>query len=323
MKRILMIALIALLTSAVLAAAQEPAPAATPESAPIDASAQTIPTPAATPVGLSLAQTEALPVLIAVRTDLELLANEVYGLERPEGWSGSIDVTDPQLAVYVRLDLETLAGQVFGVDNRPADWFGVVASAPLAVARDMRHDLELIADQVIGAPGVRPAGWAGGDPLMRCSRATQALVALLQPIDSAELVMDFTQPDACRALEISASRYVETHIVQPSSLGAEAAAADPSRTSGFMLPFEVDTPFVVAFYDRRARRRAGVIPLGTGYRPIARSTASGSNMMLIRGDDFEVFVDYTTTSMSRDMFLSLPTLEVEGGSTFCEAAWCE
>ncbi|HVU12596.1 MAG TPA: hypothetical protein VHD90_15035 [Phototrophicaceae bacterium] len=296
-------------------AAPETTQAAQATEAPTAAQAQ----PTAVPTSsLGVEQTEAIPVLIADRADLELLADTAIGSkQRPVGWSGSIDVTDPNLPLWIRLDLETLAGAVMGADKRPPGWFGVVPSVPLAIARDIRHDLELLADVVVGTPGVRPAGWKGDDPMFRCDRATQSLFTLLQS-RGIIIKVDFTQPNYCDKAETAASLYVERQILQP----------PPAQTSGTGVtgnqgryPFQVDNPFVVAFMDRNARQKIGVLPIGTGFQPIASSHVEFSNMMLIQGDGFQVFVDYTTTQVTLEQFASLPDVGLSGG-TNCQADWC-
>ena len=275
-------------------------------------------TPTPTPIPLGVEQSEALPILINARADLELLANTAIGsAQRPIGWSGSIDVSDPQLPLWIRLDLETLAGAIMGADQRPAGWFGVVPSIPLAVARDIRHDLELLADKVIGAQGLRPAGWKGDDPIFRCDRATQALFTLLKS-RSISVTVDFTQANYCEVATLAASRYVERQILQPPPA---LASNGTDNSNQLRYPFQVDNPFVVAFLDRKARQKIGVLPPGTGFQPISRSYVGFSNMMLVQGDNFTVFVDYTTTQISAEQFLSLPDIAGEG-STSCQAAWC-
>jgi hypothetical protein len=270
---------------------------------------------------ISLEAAEALPILIRARGDLELLADSALPTPgRPAGWSGSLDVSDPDLPLLIRLDLEILAGTLLAPEERPAGWFGVVPSSPLAVARDVRHDLELLADVVIGARGLRPGGWSGDDPLMRCNRATQALVPLLERIGFV-LDIDFTQPDYCTDAEIQASRYVETQIIQP-TFSVAGGVDGGGSLSGVAEPYRVSSNFVVAFLDRNARERIGVIPNGTGFRPIARSYADFSNMMLVRGEGFIVYVDYTTTDVPRAEFLALPNAETSGASPICSAAWC-
>lgn len=266
--------------------------------------------PTVSPLGVE--QAEALPSLIAARADLELLATAAIGsAQRPLGWSGSIDVNDPQLPLWIRLDLETLAGMVMGENQRPVGWFGVVPSIPLAVARDIRHDLELLADVVIGATGVRPAGWNGDDPMMRCSRATQSLFTLLQS-RGLTFDIDFTQPDYCAAAEIAASLYVERNILQP-----------PAQTVVNVghYPYVTENAFAVAFLDRAARHKIGVLPVGTGFEVLGRSTFEFSNMVLIRGDNFRVFVDYTTTPITNAEFLALPEIG-SAETTDCQADWC-
>ena len=286
-------------------------------SAPEAAVEQAEPTAQPTISALGVEQIEALPILISARNDLELLATAAIGSsQRPVGWSGTIDVNDPQLPLWIRLDLETLAGAVMGVENRPVGWFGVVPSVPLAVARDIRHDIEILADVVIGAQGIRPAGWMGDDPLMRCNRATQSLFTLLND-RGIDFVIDFTAPDYCRAAEDAASRFVEEQVLQPPMLSANAAVQQGR------YPFIADSPFMVAFLDRVARQKIGVLPVGTGFQPVSRSYVEFSNMMLIRGDDFQVFVDYTTTPLNAAEFLSLPDIgSGSGGGTYCRADWC-
>lgn len=274
--------------------------------------------PTATPQSLlGVEQTEALPILIAARADLELLATTAIGSgQRPLGWSGSIDVADPSLPLWIRLDLETLAGTILGAENRPDGWFGVVASIPLAVARDIRHDLELLADRVVGATGVRPAGWLGDDPIYRCSRATQSLLTLLKS-RGIGIPVDFTQPDYCAAAEGAASRYVERQVLQPPVVSA--GGVNVASQAGY--PYNADSPFIVAFMDRKAQEKIGVLPVGTGFQPIARSYVDFSNMMLVSGDGFQVFVDYTTTSLTQQEFLALQDVG-SGSGTFCNTYWC-
>lgn len=289
--------------------------------APVDGSGDPVPdapTPEAASA-LGIEQTEALPIITAALNDINLLATEALGGDlRPVGWTGSRDVTDPNLPILLRLDLELLAGAVLGAEVRPDDWFGVVASMPIAVARDIRHDLELLADIVIGAQGIRPAGWQGDDPIYRCSRATQALYSVFQR-DGLTIEIDFTQPNYCDAAENAATRYVERTIVQPpAAVSLQAAGVDVNR----LYPNQVDSPFVAAFADRHARQKVGVVPVGTGYEPVARSYVDFSNMMMIRGADFQVFVDYTTTNVSYEQFLGLPNIGEGDPVITCNADWC-
>ena len=325
MKR-LAIVILALLFAASLVSAQEATPEVTPvlvppETLEVPGEEMPVTEPVATTPPLSLEAAEALPVLVAARGDLEILANEVMDSRdlRPAGWSGSIDVTDPNLPLLIRLDLEILAGTVLGPEFRPDGWFGVVASSPLAIARDIRHDLEVLADLVVGASTLRPGMWVGDDPLMRCNRATQALLPVLER-SGFVLTVDFRQPDYCNQAEVQVSRYVETQIIQPPAAAGDAGTGTLA-VAGIAQPYVTETPFVVAFFDRNARRRAGVLPVGTGFRPISRSDFEFSNMMLIEGEGFTLYVDYTTTPLSLADFEALPTTLTSGG-TDCNTDWC-
>jgi hypothetical protein len=316
----------ALLLMVSLVSAQEATPEVTPILVPpgqVDVPPEELPPvePGETTSPLGIEAAEALPVLVAARGDLEILASEVMASpdQRPAGWSGSLDVADPNLPLFIRLDLEILAGTVLGPELRPDGWFGVVASSPLAIARDIRHDLELLADHVVGASTLRPGMWVGDDPLMRCNRATQALVPLLER-SGFTLNVDFAQPDYCQQIEIQVSRYVETQIVQPPA-AAGGVGTGTVAVAGIAQPYITESPFVVAFYDTNARRRAGVLPVGTGFRPISRSDFEFSNMMLIEGEGFTLFVDYTTTPLSLADFEALPVSSL-GTTTDCDMAWC-
>jgi len=307
MKRVLLIVwLLALMPMGLLSAQEQPA--ATPESEqPVDTTA------------LNARQIEALPTLINARADLELLADTYFQQTgaRPEGWITALDVNDPQLPVLLRLNLEILAGTIFGADERPEGWFGAIFSTPLAIARDLRHDLELVADRVVGAATIRPSGWQGGDPLMRCERAIQALVTLLERTGFSGEV-DFSQENACDQLAMQAAQYAEEELIQP-DFGSEAAQTT-STTSTSILPYRVNNAYTVAFFDRRARESAGAIPLNTGFRPIGRSNTAFSNMLLISGEGFQLYVDFTTTDLSYTDFATLPPVGED--ATYCTAAWC-
>lgn len=281
--------------------------AATPAAPPTEA-----PPPAVTQ--------DALPVLVSARSDLELLAESQLGSQRPPGWSGSFDINDPSLAIAIRLDLELLTATVFAVDARPAGWFGAVPSTQFAIARDIRHDLELLADTLL-QPSVRPPGWSGADPLMRCNRGTQNLVGVLER-GGIGFTADPNSPDFCRLIEIEASQYVEgTLLNQPAA--ASAALISGEATSSSSGSAEAITDFTLAFFDRNATQRAGVVPRGTGFTPLARSYTQFSNMMLVEGEGFTVFVDYTQTDVGDAAFEALPDVDATEFSAVCAADWCE
>ncbi len=263
---------------------------------------------------------DALPILISVRSDLELLATSKLGSARPTGWSGSMDINDPHLAILIRLDLELLAAETYSVDSRPPGWFGAVPSTNFAIARDIRHDLELLADTIV-QPGVRPPGWSGADPLMRCNRATQTLVNLLSNGGYA-LRADPNSPTFCQQAEIETSQYVERTSLN-SGLAAPGSLSEDNSSPVVVGSIEASTLHTIAFLDRNASKRAGVIPQHTSLKPVARSNAAFSNMMVVQGDGFEVYVDYTATSLSQASFLTLPDIDSTPITLQCAAAWCE
>ena len=257
-----------------------------------------------------------LAVALDARNDLELLATAQLGdVNRPGDWSGSFDINDPQFALLARLDLELLAGSLLGPDNRPEGWFGVVGSTSAALARDLRHDLELLADTVLDPAVGRPAGWVGGLPLMRCDRLTQAVVTLLETSGTYNVQADRTAADFCDEAGIEVSVFIETNLLVESTVTGVGVAM-PTGTS-------VNTDFGVAFLDRSAVRKVGVIPNGTPFQAVSRSPVQFSNMMLIQGDGFNVFVDYLFTSISPDEFAVLPVMGDGTVDTFCTAEWCE
>src|SRR5690606_5924457 len=125
--------------------------------------------------------------------------------------------------VQIRLDLELLAGQTVGLDSRPIGWFGAVGGTPFTVARDIRHDLEVLADLLV-SPGVRPPGWAGSDPLMRCARAIQSLVRLIER-GGYLIQADPNSPSFCAQAELEASGYVETNLLASAPVPPPPAVA--------------------------------------------------------------------------------------------------
>jgi hypothetical protein len=260
---------------------------------------------------------EGTTILINARSDVELLANDRLGTQRPAGWSGSIDVNDPQLAILIRLDLEVLAGELLGADVRPPGWFGAVPSTAFAIARDIRHDLELLADTTL-QPNVRPPGWAGDKPIYRCDRATQTLVNVLERGGVFQLALDPLAPDYCQRAAVEASRFAEANLLSnPAPGSAPGSASAPAAGS-----VAVNNNFTAAFLDLNARQRVGLIPNGETFTPVARSANPFSNMMLVRGNGFEVYVDYATTSVTTEEFQALPTVETVPPNPACTAAWC-
>lgn len=309
MRRLIITIIIGLMLITPVVAQEE----ATPEAEPVTAPSSDVEQPALN----SPIPSDVLPILINARTDLEILVTSQLGGERPVGWSGSLDITDPQLALLIRLDLEVLAARLLGADQRPNGWFGAVSSTPNAIARDIRHDLEMLADVVI-QPGVRPPGWAGDFPLMRCDRSTQNLVLLLQKTALFVVTADPANLDYCQQVTIQASQFVEAQLLNPNAAtvvnGAAVAPAGSITANG---------GFAIAFLDRNARRSVGIIPIGESFLPVARSFAQFSNMILVRGENFEVFVDYTTTTLTREQFEALSDVNAMTPSPVCNADWCK
>jgi hypothetical protein len=272
-----------------------------------------------------IAQEEAIPapavsgdwlvVTLNVRNDLELVATATLGTDRPEGWSGSFDINDPQFPLLTRLDLELLAGTLLGANSRPDGWLGAVPSTADALARDTRHDLEVLADAVL--QGSRPTGWVGGPPLMRCDRVTQAVVNLLEKDGLYSLQADRTAPDFCAQAAREVSVFIETNLL------VNTASATTTTTTAIGSGNVVNSNFTVAFFNRSATQKAGVVPNGTPFTPVSRSPVQFSNMMLIQGQGFTVFVDYLFTSVDSERFNALPATADESPGTACNADWCD
>lgn len=268
------------------------------------------PTPAAPPQTF---------VWLDVRKDLELMASDrLGGSTRPQGWSGPpADWLNPDIPLLTRLDLELLATTLINSDQRPDGWIGAVASVPIYIARDGRHDIELLADLMYG-DNVRPLGWTGGDPLWRCSRATQTLINLLERGGVFRLQLDANDPDFCRKAELEVTVYTEQQILgnaQISNLFTDELIV--------LSPNSITTDLAIAWLDATATRRVGVIPRGTPIRIIGRSYASFSRMLLVSGDNFEVFVEYPNTTVDAGAFRRLPNYESLTNAPYCFAEWCE
>jgi hypothetical protein len=265
---------------------------------------------------------DSLRVLVAARLDLELLAGEALGNNRPEGWSGTTDINDPQLVLLTRLDLELLAGALQGANRRPDGWFGVVASTPYAVARDIRHDLELLADVALGVDQ-RPNGWQGAEPLLRCDRATQAVVVFLELNGVFTLQADRTAPDFCRQAALEASLFMEINYLANPLPGASLTVPGVEGVAAQAGGGVIDSNFAVGFFDRNAVQRAGVIPNGTPIQPVGRSYVQFSNMMLVRGEGFELFIDYQFTTVTPEQFRALPDIDTLQVTPVCVVdEWC-
>ncbi len=264
-------------------------------------------------------------ILLTARNDIEILANSQLGAAtRPVGWSGSFNISDPQMALLARLDLEALADELL-IDGRPPGWFGVQGTSAYATARDIRHDLEALADVVV-APNVRPPNWMGDDPIMRCSRSTQALTQLLESRGLYTPVAVPGSPTYCRDLEAEISVYTESNLLDGTTGSGEQAAAEEAPAEGEAVspnaPATIIDPIALAYYDRGASQIAGTIPEGTTVTPVARSYAQFSRMTLVRGEGFQLFVDYQATTLDLTAFEALGSIDVIDASTSCTPVWC-
>ena len=206
--------------------------------------------------------------------------------------------------------------------NTNSGWFGAVPSSEYAIARDVRHDLELLADAIFGN-NERPNGWEGpSDPVMRCDRATQALVGLLRAGGAFAVPQaDPTSATYCTDLTQEATVFTEVNLLNRSDFRLSIPGSGGGSTfSGDTL---IETDFAVGFYDRGASIRGGVIPNGTPVRVIARSYAEYSNMMLVEGDGFALYLEHQNTSITPTEFFALRDAAQLGTETYCNVAWCE
>lgn len=277
-----------------------------------------IPTPTPDPESLTPGQVTFAQTLTMLRNDLDQMATAIGGTDRPEGWNGSADITDPTLPLILRLDLEYLTTTAIGA-QRPAGWFGSVPSTPEALARDVRHDLEMLADAYLPA-GERPTGWVGDpNPLVKCDRPTQTLVSLLQRGGVFALETLPTDPDFCLNAMLEATTFSERALLTSPADQPIFSAAVRTSTLGAQT---IDTEFAVAFLDKGAVLSVGVIPQGEPVTAVARSLAEFSRMTLVQGNGFLAFVDYRDTTLTEDEFEDLPNADEFGTEPFCSAEWC-
>lgn len=328
MKRLLILAvLIGLFCLPMLSHAQDDAPIS--EETPPE-----VIQPAPDPLANAPFSEDVLRMLVSTRTDLELLANNLLDTRRPEQWNGSLDIQDPQLAILLRLDLEMLTAHLRGAGNLPAGWFGAVPSTQFAIARDIRHDLELLADATI-APNVRPPGWTGDQPIMRCDRATQGLVMLLERNTNFIVMANPANASYCQQASIEAAQFAEVNLLDLTVLqgggGGNTGGPVNNETQNPQtnaLPAANNGTFYAngtdswAFLNRYATERVGVIPATVPFEVVARSYANFSRMTVIRGNGFEVFVDYKSTNIPEAVFNTLPNINNHPVTPACQAEWC-
>lgn len=163
------------------------------------------------------AQDDDLATLILnTRADLELLANQAIAEgQRPEGWTFNVNnVNSPTFIADLWYDSELLAEDIFG-PQRPQDWNGAPTTANAFIAaRNIRHDLEVAADAEFGL-NTRPEGWRGASPLYRCERALQNLVLTLTDAFNVNFQTSNTTPNYCLALASEAEGQVLRLLYTP------------------------------------------------------------------------------------------------------------
>ena len=323
-----LLSLLLLLTAAVVVAQDAPPVTPTPTLAPVLAASNT---PTVTPSPTATASPTPLPdvrdqlpnaaevdsILLAARSDIEVLANAQLGAtDRPTGWNGTYDVTNPEMAFDARLDLEILTDALL-TGERPNGWFGLQATSTYSIARDIRHDLELLADTVV-APNVRPPNWLGDDPVMRCNRSTQALALLLT---SRNLYTPITSPgneSYCYDLMIEISTFTEINLLDP----IPVTPTPQATVVNAQAQVSIIGASAAGYFDRGATQLAGFIPDGTIVQPVARSYAQFSRMTLVRGDGFLLFIDYQNTTMDVAQFELLPDVNALTVQAACDIEWC-
>ncbi|MDQ7026211.1 MAG: hypothetical protein Q9P01_09330 [Anaerolineae bacterium] len=251
-------------------------------------------------------------LILAVRGDLERLADEVLGLNnRPPGWLDNTNVESVTLASDILTDMERLADIVLGVGIRPRAWIGATRSSAIATFRNLRHDLELLGDIALGE-GVRPNNWQGESEIFRCEPQLQTLVFLAERAYGYDLPnLDVTGREYCRAVYLSANGIAE-NPPQPDE-DTELAEDD--------IQFTAEANYAFSYLDAAATDYMGAMPAGTLFRAWYRNFG-GSTMMFVSGEDFAVFIDRRWTTLDEDIYRRLPTLEGIRPLTFCDARWC-
>ncbi|PJF21020.1 MAG: hypothetical protein CUN56_13205 [Phototrophicales bacterium] len=252
--------------------------------------------------------------VLAVRGDLERLADEVLGLStRPIGWTWSQgdDENSPTLADDLNADLNNLADTQIGRDQRPPGWVFFVPDSLAAAYRNLRFNLELLADTLLGED-VRPFGWQGEDPLNRCEPATQALTFIAQ-INYGFTIDETLQnaSDFCNIVDFTVNSLTE-NPPQPTEEDIEDAAD---------REFSAESLNAFSYLDVGATQYMGIMPRGTEFRAWYRNYGE-SNMMFVTGDGFGLYVDRRWTTLDPDIYARLPTLEGVRPLTFCETLWC-
>ncbi len=251
-----------------------------------------------------------LDLILAVRGDVERLADEELGLNsRPADWIGSRERDSTSLISDVFLDLQLLADDRLGVNERPEGWIGAVGVSPSSSYFTLRHDLELLADAIY-ARDQRPNGWQGLLPLARCEPLTQQIVFIASvQYNFNPAALDAQSPDFCTQVSNEANLLVEN---PPRVEVSEEMIAEEDL-------FRSENAF--AYLDVAATRYMGIMPEGTLFRPLYRNF-NESSMLFIAGEDFALYIDRRWTNLPEPIYRALPTLEGVSPIAFCNAYWC-
>lgn len=265
-------------------------------------------------------QVDDVPALIlAVRGDLERLADEIFGVNtRPRGWLDNTDVQSPSLAVDIFTDLTTLADTRLGLNERPAGWISSpIGGSQVNSFRNLRFNLELITDALLGE-GNRPTNWQGTDPLNSCEPSLQNLVFLVQNTYQLTLPPP-TVTNYCAEVAQTTNLLVE-NPPQPEQI-APGEATEEIIFLDDEDRFVAESSFAFSYLDPAALEYMGTMPGGVQFRAWYRNFGE-STMMFVSGEGFAVFIDRRFTTLSQAIFNSLPTLEGVRPLTFCDASWC-
>jgi hypothetical protein len=246
--------------------------------------------------------------LLAVRGDLERLADEKLGLDnRPQGYIRNTNTEAPTFIGDLFLDLEALTNELLGQNTRPDGWIGVVSNNAYISWRNLRHDLEALADVSLGLE-TRLRGWQRESLLHRCAPVTQDLVTLVTQFEFDPV--SIAEESNCATIATTANTTAEE---APTAEGEERVEGD-NRFLG-------EAEYAFTYLDVGATQYMGIMPAGVEFRAWYRNFGD-SGMMFVSGEEFAVFVDRRWTSLGQDNFDRLPTLEGIAPLTFCDASWC-
>lgn len=148
------------------------------------------------------------------------------------------------------------------------------------------------------------------DPNAACGRTLANFVRLLVVSHKFQPQANPAAPDYCANLEKEANTFTEATLLGKLSTLAEVGGE--SRDA-------------FAFMDFAARKFVGVMPKGTPFTAVARNALPGSKMMLVKGEGFTVYVDYTFTDITEDSFSTLPDYRDydKPFAPFCKLDWCQ